>query len=146
MTDTESATAAERTRLVRKFTRLRAQATLQLGGVRGLSDLEREARQQVTWLREEFKRQQQGMNSGGGLNGAAYHPAKLQVSGVQEAQRARANRFATAADLIESVVLPEIATQLQAAQASWAAADRTAAALADHLRSELEQWGIADAL
>lgn len=142
----ENAAAAERERLVRKFTRLRAQAALHHGGLLALAEMEREARQRVTWLREEYNRQQKGMNRGGGFDGAAYHPAKIQAPGVKEAQRARVDRLATAADLIESVVLPEIATQLQAAQTSWTAADRTAGALADHLRSELEQWGIADAL
>lgn len=142
----ENAAAAERERLVRKFTRLRAQAALHHGGLLALAEMEREARQRVTWLREEVKRQQQSTKGRGGFHGTAHSAATQQAPGVEQAQQARVDRLATAADLIEQTMLLEIATQLQAAQASWTAADRTAGALADHLRAELEQWGIADAL
>lgn len=142
----ESAAAAERARLVRKFARLRAQATLQHGGLLALSEMERTARQRITWLREEAKRQQQSTKGRGGFDGTAHSAATQQAPGVEQAQQARVDRLAVAADLIEQTMLPEIAAQLQAAQTSWTAANRTAGALADHLRSELEQWGISDAL
>lgn len=146
MTEATATADAERARLVRKLSRLRAQATLQLDGLRGLQDLERDTRQRVTWLREEAKRQQEQTPRRGALDGFASHPATRQAPGVQAATQARVDRLTNAASLIEREVLPEIAQQLQTAQASWTAAARTAEGLTEHLRSELEQWGIADAL
>lgn len=146
MTEATATADAERARLVRKLTRLRAQAKLQIGGLQGLMELERVTRQRVTWLREEFKRQQEQSPHRAPFDGFAYHPATQQAPGVAAAAQARVDRLTTAADMIEREVLPEIASQLAAAEASWTAAQKTADALTEHLRSELEQWGIADAL